>query len=101
MGATELHLFRRLGQWLNLGKPWIQPLALGCHPLTHTSHLENFMILWNKLKSWYHNRRLTKAVTIITQYGLLPVKIVNRAGADYLVGMDGTHYRIGGKEKKK
>lgn len=59
------------------------------------------MTAWKTIKDWYHNRRLNKAVRVITSYGLLPVRIVHRAGSDYLVGMDGTHYRIGAKEKRK
>lgn len=50
-----------------------------------------------KLKMWWTTKLYNWAVKIIKSHGFSVVRIVNRAGTDYLVGNDGRFYQVGKK----
>lgn len=52
-----------------------------------------------RLRMWWENKKYEWAKSIIKPHGFSIVRIVNRAGTDYLVANDGRMFRIG-REKK-
>jgi len=51
------------------------------------------------LRKWWENRKYQWALKVIKSHGFSVVRMVNKAGTDYLVANDGRMYRIG-REKK-
>jgi hypothetical protein len=53
--------------------------------------------LVNKWKQERYKKRLDSAAELVEAYGFTVVKIVSRAGSDYILSADGRMYRIGRK----
>ncbi len=54
----------------------------------------------HRVKAWYHQRRLDKAIKVITDYGLTPVRLREVAGSVYIIDAQGAMHKVGAGESK-
>lgn len=50
-----------------------------------------------QLKKWWEARKYQWALKVIKSHGFSVVRMVNRAGTDYIVANDGRMFKIGRK----
>ena len=56
--------------------------------------------LHHRIRAWYHQRRLDKAIKVITDYGLTPVRLREIAGSIYIIDAQGALHKVGTGESK-
>lgn len=45
-------------------------------------------------------RRFEQATKLLQEFGLVPCRLVTRAGTDYIISSDGLYHKVGRGEKK-
>lgn len=53
-----------------------------------------------RFKKWWEEKKYRWACTIISSHGFSIVRLINRAGTDYILGNDGQMYAVGRRKKK-
>lgn len=53
--------------------------------------------MFKNLKKWWAEKQYRWAVKIVKSHGFSIVRMVNKAGTDYIVANDGRMFRIGRK----